>query len=340
MPGHDIIVVGASAGGVEALSTLVRGLPKDLPAAVFVVLHVSPESPSMMPRILSRAGNLPASHPQHGEEIKPGHIYVAPPDHHLLVHKGHVGVVHGPKENRHRPSVDPLFRSAARWYGPRVVGVVLTGALDDGTVGMMAVKQRGGLAVVQDPVEALYPSMPMSVMQNCKVDYVLPLSDIPALLAKLAATPAEEEGAYPLTDKLDLEVQIVEGLDSHPEVLDRLGTPSYFTCPECHGTLWEMRDDNLPRFRCRTGHAYTAESMLAEHNESMEAALWAAVRALEESVTLSRRLAERARTHNHSIVEKRFNDKAAETERDANLIRNLLFSRREITEQPDLTAAS
>ncbi|MDQ5826191.1 MAG: chemotaxis protein CheB [Chloroflexota bacterium] len=339
MPGHDIIVVGASAGGVEALSTLVRGLPSDLPAAVFVVLHVSPESPSMMPKILSRAGNLPASHPQHGEEIRPGHIYVAPPDHHLLVHKGHVGVVHGPKENRHRPSVDPLFRSAARWYGPRVVGVVLTGALDDGTVGMMAVKQRGGLAVVQDPVEALYPSMPMSVMQNCKVDYVLRLSEIPALLAKLAASTAEEEGAYPVTDKLDLEVQIVEGLDSHPEVLDRLGTPSYFTCPECHGTLWEMRDGDLPRFRCRTGHAYTAESMLAEHNESMEAALWAAVRALEESVTLSRRLAERARTHNHSIVEKRFNEKADETERDANLIRNLLLNRREITEQPDLTAA-
>jgi two-component system chemotaxis response regulator CheB len=339
LPGHDIIVIGASAGGVEALTTLVRGLPEDLPAAVFVVLHISPESPSFMPRILNRAGKLPAVHPRHGDEIRPGHIYIAPPDHHLLVHEGHVGVVHGPKENRHRPAVDPLFRSAARRYGPRVVGVVLTGALDDGTVGMLAVIERGGIAVVQDPREAMYPSMPLSVLQNCKVDHVLPLADIPALLAQLAATPAEEEGAYPVTDKLDLEVQMVEGLDSHPNVLDRLGTPSYFTCPECHGTLWEVQDGDLPRFRCRTGHAYTAESMLAEHNESMEAALWAAVRALEESVTLSRRLAERARRHNHTIVEQKFNDKARETERDANLIRGLLFSRKQITEQPDLTAA-
>jgi two-component system chemotaxis response regulator CheB len=219
------------------------------------------------------------------------------------------------------------------------VGVVLTGALDDGTVGMMVVKQRGGIAVVQDPYDALYPSMPVSVMQNCQVDHIAPLAEIPRLLAQLAATPAEDEGAYPVSEHLDMEVQIIEGFDSHPEVLDRLGTPSYFTCPECHGTLWEMQDGDLPRFRCRTGHAYSAESMMAEHNESMEAALWAAVRALEESVTLSRRLAERAHRFNHSIVEKKFADKAEETERDANLIRNLLLSRKEITEQPDLSVA-
>lgn len=338
MPGHDIIVIGASAGGVEALSALVRKLPEDLPAAVFAVLHVPAESPSMLPNILSRAGKLPASQPQHGEEIRQGHIYVAPPDHHLLVHKGHVGVVRGPKENRHRPAVDPLFRSAARWYGPRAVGVVLTGALDDGTVGMMAIKERGGIAVVQDPKEAMYPSMPSSVLQNCEVDHVLTLGEIPDLLAELAARPAEDEGAYPVSDRLDLEVRIVEGLDSHPEVLDRLGTPSYFTCPECHGTLWEMHESDLPRFRCRTGHAYSAESMLAEHNESMEAALWAAVRSLEESSTLSRRLAERARSHNHFIVERKFNNKADETDRQANLIRDLLFSNKEVTEQPDLTS--
>jgi two-component system chemotaxis response regulator CheB len=324
---------------VEALSTLVKRLPEDLPAAVFAVLHISPESPSRLPEILSRAGKLPATQPRHGEEIQPGHIYVAVPDHHILVHKGHIGVVHGPKENRHRPAVDTLFRSAARSYGPRVVGVVLTGSLDDGTAGLIAIKECGGKAVVQDPNEALYPSMPRSAIQYCDVDYVLPLADIPAMLVELANTPAKDEGGYRVPDKLDLEVQIVEGLDSHPEVLDRIGTPSYFTCPECHGTLWEMQDREFPRFRCRTGHVYSAESMLAEHNISVEATLWAAVRSLEESTTLSRRLAEQARLRNHLIVEGKFTAKADETERQANVIRHLLFTGQENTEQPDLTAA-
>lgn len=338
MPGHDIIVIGASAGGVEALTSLVKRLPEDLPAAVFAVLHISPESPSRLPEILSRAGKLPATQPKHGEEIRPGHIYVAVPDRHLLVHRGHISVVHGPKENRYRPAIDTLFRSAARSYGPRVVGVVLTGALDDGTAGLITIKDRAGIAVVQDPGEALYPSMPRSAMQYCHVDYVLPLAAIPARLVELANTPAEDEGEYPVPDKLELEVQIVEGLDSHPEVLDRIGTPSYFTCPECHGTLWEMQERELPRFRCRTGHVFSAESMLAEHNISVEAALWAAVRSLEESTTLSRRLAEQARLRNHAIIERKFTSKADETERQANVIRQLLITRPESTEQPDLTA--
>jgi two-component system chemotaxis response regulator CheB len=324
---------------VEALISLVKRLPEDLPAAVFAVLHLSPESPSRLPEILSRAGKLPATQPQHGEEIRPGHIYVAVPDRHLLVHRGHIGVVHGPKENRHRPAIDVLFRSAARSYGPRVVGVVLTGALDDGTSGLLTIKDRGGLAVVQDPNEALYPSMPRSAMQYCDVDYVLPLAGVPARLVELANTPAEDEGGYPVSDQLDLEVQIVEGLDSHPEVLDRIGTPSYFTCPECHGTLWEMQEREFPRFRCRTGHVFSAESMLAEHNVSLEATLWAAVRSLEESTTLSLRLAEQARLRNHLTVERKFASKADETDRQANVIRQLLFTRPENTEQPDLTGA-
>jgi len=195
MAGHDIIVVGASAGGVEALVEVVRRLPPGLPAAVFVVLHIPAQSPSLLPDILSRSGPLITSHPDDGEKIEHGRIYVAPPNHHLLVERGHVRVVLGPKENRHRPAVDPLFRSAALAYGPRVVGVVLTGALDDGTAGLLAVKRRGGIAVVQDPKDALYAGMPRSALENIVVDYTLPLSDIGPLLKRLVAEQAEEEGA-------------------------------------------------------------------------------------------------------------------------------------------------
>src|SRR5579864_7798260 len=186
MPGHDIIVIGASAGGVEALVKLVGQLPGDLPAAVFVVLHIPAESPSLLPGILERSGPLPASQPGDNEAIRSGHIYVASPDYHLLIEQGRVRQMRGPKENRHRPAIDPLFRSAALTYGPRVVGVILTGALDDGTAGLLAVKRRGGVAIVQDPDEALYPSMPLSALENVEVDYTLPLASIGPQLEQLA----------------------------------------------------------------------------------------------------------------------------------------------------------
>src|SRR5438105_14310714 len=188
MPGHDIIVVGASAGGVEALVTLTRLLPRKLPAAVVVVLHVPAQSPSLLPDILNRAGVLKAVHATDNLEIKHSRIYIAPPDHHMLVEHGKVRVVHGPKENRHRPAIDPLFRSAAWSYGPRVTGVVLSGTLDDGAAGMWAVRSCGGTTVVQDPAEALYPSMPINAMRHIKVDHCLPVREIVSLIDKLART--------------------------------------------------------------------------------------------------------------------------------------------------------
>src|SRR5215211_1730254 len=204
----DIIVVGASAGGIEALRVLAGGLPADLPASLFVVLHTSPESPAMLADILDRSGSLPALSPKDGDRIRPGTIYVAPPDRHLLIEPNLMRVTRGPKENRFRPAVDPLFRSAAQTYGPRVAGIILTGGLDDGTSGLWAVKRLGGVAVVQDPEEAFMPSMPQSALDQVEVDYTLPLAGMAPLLSRLARTSVAEQGGYEVPEELDIEVKI------------------------------------------------------------------------------------------------------------------------------------
>ena len=210
MPGHDIIVIGASAGGLKALGAIVGSLPTDIDAAIFIVQHLPADKPSILPKILEEVGSLPASHPSDGEQIQKGRIYVAPPDYHLLVNQGSMRLVHGPKENRFRPAIDTLFRSAARAYGSRVVGVVLAGYLDDGTVGLQAVKKRGGVAIVQDPKEAEYPSMPKSALRYVKVDRCLPLAEIPHLLVQLSKQPAAEEEAYPMTEEIEIESNIAQ----------------------------------------------------------------------------------------------------------------------------------
>jgi two-component system, chemotaxis family, protein-glutamate methylesterase/glutaminase len=332
LAGHDIIVIGASAGGVEALRQVAEGLPADLPAAVFVVLHVAPQSPSILPLILDRAGPLRAAHPEDGEQIRPGRVYVAPPDNHLLIEPGRVRVIHGPKENRHRPAADPLFRSAAVAYGPRVVGVVLTGALDDGTVGMKAIKRRGGLAVVQDPREAFYPSMPQSVLMNVEVDYRVGLAEVGPLLARLSREPAPDEGAYPVPEDLEAENMIAEQRLSGGEMVasvEKLGRVTPLTCPECHGSLWEVRDGELLRFRCHVGHAFSGDSLMAEQGDATEDALWSAVRALEEKMVLSRRMAERSRQRGLGRAAETFDARARAAEGQADAVRQLLLSARD-----------
>lgn len=325
MAGHDIIVVGASAGGVEALMTLVRDLPAELPAAVFIVLHIPAQSPSLLPSILNRAGSLIAAHPEDGANIEYGRIYVAPPDHHLLIEEGRVRVMRGPKENRHRPAVDPLMRTAARAYGPRVVGVILTGSLDDGTAGLQAIKTRGGVAVVQDPDEALYPSMPRSAIENVAVDYCLPLSEIVPTLARLANEEAADEAGFPVPRGMELESRIV-GMDMDAlQREERPGTPSVFSCPECNGVLYELHDGDLTRFRCRVGHAFSAETMFAEQAEALETALWMALNTLEESASLSRRMMENSRERGHEMIARRFEDKVREAEQRAEVIRQVLM---------------
>jgi two-component system chemotaxis response regulator CheB len=327
MATRDIIVIGASAGGVQALSTVVSALPPNLPAAVFIVLHIPAKPPSLLPNILARDARLPVSHAQHAERIEHGRIYIAPPDKHLLLENSHIRLVHGPKENFHRPSIDTLFRSAARWAGARVIGVVLTGARDDGTVGMRAIKQQGGVTVVQDPVEATFPSMPLSVMQDISVDYSVSLREIGPLLTKLAQERAEE-GGYPLAEEVELEAKIAEQEMDSGELIasvERLGRISKLTCPECQGALWEIHDDDLLRFRCHVGHALSAESLSDGQAERLEVALWSAVRALEEQMILAKRIVERARKANRQHAATMFERRAAEAERHSGVLRQLLL---------------
>jgi two-component system chemotaxis response regulator CheB len=327
VPGHDIIVVGASAGGVEALAHLVRGLPVDLPAALFVVVHFPPQSISLLPRILNRAGFLPADHAKDGERIQLGRIYVAPPDHHLLIKRGYVRVVRGPKENHCRPAIDPLFRSAAYTYGPRVIAVLLSGNLGDGTAGLLAVKKRGGLAVVQDPKDAVFPDMPRNALQYVTADYVLPLADIAPLLGRLAGEPAPvgKEEIGPEVGHIPDDTAFVEIDMNAIEAENRSGTPSVFGCPDCGGTLWELEEGELLRFRCRVGHAFSAESLLAVQSEALEDALWSAFRALEENASLARRMAVRMRERNLGLAAASFEEKAQDAEQRAAVIRQILL---------------
>jgi two-component system, chemotaxis family, protein-glutamate methylesterase/glutaminase len=324
MARKDIIVIGASAGGMEALEKLVRGLPDDLPAAVFVVWHLPPGVKSVLPAVLQRVGRLPAENPEDGDPIVPGRIYVAPNDHHMLLEQGYIRVAKGPKENRFRPAVDPLFRSAAYVYGPRVIGVVLTGALDDGTAGLWTIKLRGGTAVVQDPADALHRSMPLSALEAVDVDHKLPVTEIGALLGRLVTEPA---APVPLVDqgeqhKTRNEIRIAEGANAMEENVMDAGELSVFTCPECHGVLTALQEGRIIRFRCHTGHALSAQSLLESTSEQVEERIWDAVRALDETVMLLTKLGEQfAKSGNTRAAEACFT-KAREAHERSNPLRD------------------
>lgn len=322
--GHDMIAIGASAGGVEALITLVRLLPRKLAAAMFVVLHIPADSPSMLPELLNRVGHLHALHPVDGQEIEYGSIYVAPPDYHLLVEEGHVRVVQGPKENRHRPAVDPLFRSLALAYGPRAVGVVLTGSLDDGTAGLLAIKRRGGVAVVQDPADALYPSMPQSALTHVAVDYQVTLTELAPLLQRLSMEPSHQQEPTTIPEDMETEVKMAEA-DMHIQREDKqVGTPSAYSCPECGGVLWEIQDDELTRFRCRVGHAFTVDSMMAQQAEALEEALWVALKIVQERAAISHHMEEQARENGHPTLARRYQERWKDAEQRASLLMKAL----------------
>ena len=321
---HDIVCIGASAGAIPTLQTLLGTLPGDFAGTLFVVVHMSPRGGSELAGILSRAGTLPAVTAGDLVHWRPGCVYVAPADCHMLLEGEHVRVVRGPKENRHRPAIDPLFRSAAWSFGPRVVGVVLTGYLDDGAAGLWAVRSCGGVAVVQDPNDALFRDMPENALNLLNVDHVLPVAEIGALLVRLARQPVDTSRSYPRPESLRTEMEFA-AMERDRDIKDMgsLGKLSPFTCPACRGALWELEEGDLLRYRCHTGHAYSSDSLILEQDGAIEEGLYSALRAVEEKATALRRLSERWRGR-YPHLETDYLEKADEMDRSAHALRHLL----------------
>ncbi len=319
---RDIIVLGASMGGVEGFMNLAGQLPPSFSGTLFIVLHTSPESPGNLLEILSSAGPLPAMNARNGVNFRTGHIYVAPPDHHLHLRDHKTILSRGPKENRTRPAIDPLFRSAAATWTTRVVGVLLSGYLDDGVAGLSAIRRCGGLTVVQDPDDTLYPDMPRNALSALAVDHCLPLAQIGALLQRLSREAAPP--ALPVPDELRLEAKISENLMSDISSDKPIGAPSALSCPDCGGPLWQIENDALIRFRCSVGHAYSPANLLEGQGEAVEKALWVALRTLEERARMLRKMADDAsrRGYTHG----RFKTDAQESLAHAEQIRGLLMS--------------
>jgi two-component system chemotaxis response regulator CheB len=306
---RDIVCIGASAGGVSALKQVLAELPGDLPAAVFVVQHQAELSGTQLARILGAGSPLRVSDALHGERIARGNVYVAPADNHLLLREGRIEVVRLARENGHRPAVNPLFRSAAEAYGPRVLAVVLTGALDCGAAGLLAVKANGGLAVAQDPATAAYPDMPANAIQTGVVDHVAPLDRIAALVSELT----RKEGAITM---------------SKPDLQPKDGF-AFVTCPHCHGSLRESEGGVVVEFACHVGHKFSLRSLYAEQADQVEFAMWAAIRALEESAALAARMADTAAGQ----LSSRFLDKQRTMASHAETLREMVLTGSQSTRQ-------
>ncbi|MEP0747337.1 MULTISPECIES: chemotaxis protein CheB [unclassified Coleofasciculus] len=329
----EIVVIGASAGGMEALKKLLAQLPSNFPGAIFIVWHIAPAYPSVLPQILDRVCSLPVAHAIDKEAIKPGRVYVAPPDHHLLVESGYVRVTKGPKENRFRPSIDVLFRSAARSYGNQAIGVVLTGMLDDGASGLYAVKEQGGKAIVQDPFDALHASMPIQAMKAVEVDWCVPVAEMGALLIEMTNEAVEKKGGHLVSEQMDIEVKVAREDNAFESGIMKLGKLSPYTCPECHGMLLQLKEGNIIRFRCHTGHAYSLNSLLVEVTESIEASLWKTLRGIEESEMLMSHMAKHLGETNDSEMAERFLQKSEQANRRASLVRQAVMSHETLSQE-------
>lgn len=333
MQKRNIIVIGASAGGFEAIKQLVADLPPDLDAAIFIVWHMSPDVKGILPQVINQQKTILATNALDNEPIAYNHIYVAPPDRHLVLEKGFVRVTHGPKENRFRPAVDPLFRSAAYFYGTRVIGIVLSGALDDGTAGLWTIKSRGGIAIVQDPEDAEVPSMPANAMQAVEIDYKVQVAKMGSLLVKLIEQPVTQHKDVVMDEnkKTELEVRIAAQYNALEHGMLKLGELSPYACPECHGVLSAIKDGDIIRFRCHTGHAYSTATLLASITEKIEDSLWNAIRGVEESIILLNNLGDHYAEKNQPKLAALYFKKVSEAESSANLVRQAVLNHEQLT---------
>jgi two-component system chemotaxis response regulator CheB len=316
------VAIGASAGGLEPLRDVLKRLPAAFPAPVLVAVHVRPSEPSLLPSILGRAGPLTAKHPADGELMEDGVIYIAPPDRHLMIDDGHLAVRRGPKENGFRPSIDVLFRSAAYTFGPHAIGVVLSGSLNDGTSGLWSIKRLGGMAIIQDPSDARFGSMPKSALEYVEADYKIPSSAIGELLGELARDPAERPVVrnLELDDELKtlaVETQFAAGTSVPQRAVLDLGPLTPFTCPECHGSLVEIAEGHMARFRCHTGHGFTQAALLDRLSESVREKLWETTRGLQETELLLEHIGGHLAERGQPATAKRFFAKAHEIGRKA-----------------------
>lgn len=320
---RDIICIGGSSGATAPLKAILSALPADLPAAVFVVIHVPPHSLGILATVASAVGCLPVRQAEDGMVIEPGHIYLAAPDHHLILSEGCLKLGRGPRENMVRPAIDPLFRSAAAAYGSRVIGVVLSGLLNDGAAGLEAVKRCGGIVVVQDPMDALADEMPRSAMHATTVDLLVPGARIGDVLSVLVREPAGR--SVPSTPDIRLEVDIAAGERVDSQVIGRFADPAAVTCPNCHGVMSLVRDGKPLRFRCQVGHAMTAEIMAKQQESAVDEALRIALRVIEERAELVTRMAEEARNSTRLLMADMYEDRAVEYRQYAETLRRAVL---------------
>jgi two-component system chemotaxis response regulator CheB len=321
MGNRDVLAIGASAGGVKALMELAAGFRADLPACVLVTLHLSNQFRSSFDELLSRAGPLPAKFAEDGEALRKGHIYIAPPDRHLLVKGDRVLLGVGPRENNSRPAIDPMLRSAALCCCNRTIGVVLTGTLGDGASGLWAVSQCGGITVVQDPRDAAFPEMPQNALELVEPDHVVDLQRMSWLLNSLVHEPAGEPGTVP--EGLHIEVEIAMGeRENAMNELDTIGRRSVLSCPDCQGVMWEIEEGELTRFRCHVGHTYASELMNLALDEGLRRALASALRALEERVALARKLYSNAEQRGQRHLMSNWSGRVHEYEQEMQVVRD------------------
>lgn len=320
---HKIIVFGASAGGFDALKKLVTDLPPDFNAPIFIVWHMAATVKGILPQVLNKLNSIYAAHAYDGEPIIPNRIYVAQPDCHMLIEQGTVRITHGPKENHFRPAVDPLFRSAAYAYGNRVIGVILSGALDDGTAGLWTIKEYGGTTIVQDPLDAEIPSMPESALRHVEVDHAIPVAGMADLLTRLAVQPASQNNSTAVKEdiKTKMEIRIAAEGSGFKAGIMQLGELTPFACPECHGVLVRLKDGDLVRYRCHTGHAFSVNTLMLSLTENIEASLYNAIRGIEESIMLLNHIGDHFAENNQPKEAGLYFKKAQEAGRRADRLR-------------------